>query len=245
LLLGELLQWDPQRRPTASQVLQHPYFANYQPILREPTPVRQDTVESRGNVISRGLPSGKRRTNSKWSDGSSKLTGQSSKGRWSIKPNAIQAAEFGKKENFLPKLREVPEDSSLYGNSRPIQFPQPSRIINQGVGSDLIDRVGGYNPVKQEEPYLPPISNHGLGARMNNKYPVSMQHNIMRQPQPLNSYNQPKPSILNPPKNLNMNPIGLSNVPNAAILGGGPRLPGRNLQRGFLRSQMLMRVCII
>jgi hypothetical protein len=94
--------------------------------------------------------------------------------------------------------------------------------MNQGVGSDLIDRVGGYSPIGQEENYLPPISSHGPGACMNNKYQVSMKHKIMRQPQP---------SILNSPKNLNMNPIGLSNVPNAAILGGGARLPGRNLQR--------------
>jgi hypothetical protein len=28
-----------------------------------------------------------------------------------------------------------------------------------------------------------------------------------------------------------MNPIGLINLPNAAIMGGGARLPGRNLQR--------------
>jgi hypothetical protein len=88
--------------------------------------------------------------------------------------------------------------------------------MKQGVVIDLIDRVGGYSPIRQQETYLPPTSNNGLGARMNNKYPVSMEHKIMRQPQP---------SILNPPNNLSMNYIGLSNVPNAAILGGGARLP--------------------
>ena len=96
-LLGELLHWNPQKRITATQCLGHGYFTNYQPIMPNPQ-------------FEHGLPD--ERAVSKWSDGSSRISDQSAKGRLKVRPSAILPAQYGKRDS-LPKVTEVPSQSDL------------------------------------------------------------------------------------------------------------------------------------
>ena len=44
-LISEMLKYDPSKRPTAQQVLQHPYFANFSSMLKPITPLKPLTNE--------------------------------------------------------------------------------------------------------------------------------------------------------------------------------------------------------
>ncbi|CAG9333570.1 unnamed protein product [Blepharisma stoltei] len=174
-LLEQLLTWNPQSRPTASDCLQHPYFTNYQPILSgQPTPQAEDPT-SRGNIESRGkgLPSAFRRTNSKWSQGSSRIGGGSSKGKWNIKAN-IPVVD--KKDFVLPKLPEVAELSNFGVAKR----NPPNKYMPE-------NNAQGLSGQQREDLYLPPVVNPGSGKMLPSVYD--------RQP--------PKDfSIYNPPSNF-------------------------------------------
>lgn len=60
-LMSELMRWDPAKRPTAAQCLQHPFFLVGAPIERPigaPPGSRPDTLNGDGLVRSGGLPVG-------------------------------------------------------------------------------------------------------------------------------------------------------------------------------------------
>jgi protein kinase len=78
-VMSALLQWDPHKRPTAVEALRFSFFE-----------VKEEPKGGEGSL----------RTSSKWSHGSSRITGNSSKGKWSFK------ATFSSKELILPQLRE-------------------------------------------------------------------------------------------------------------------------------------------
>lgn len=80
LLMSALLQWDPQKRPTASECLEMPYF-----IVNEAKPQVENSLQ---------------RTGSKWSHGSSRVNGNSSKGKWAFRPPE-------NKDFALPQLKEI------------------------------------------------------------------------------------------------------------------------------------------
>lgn len=143
-----LLYWNPQKRPTASECLQHPYFANHQPILPNQPNQVQENPTSRGNLESRGkgLPSAFRRTNSKWSQGSSRIGGGSSKGKWNIKANV---PVVNNKEVVLPKLAEVNELSN-FGVAKRNQVP--NKYTNE-------QNYQGGSGQQREDLYLPPVAN--------------------------------------------------------------------------------------
>jgi len=44
-LMSEMLKYDPSKRPTAQQVLQHPYFANFLSVLKPIAPLKPISVE--------------------------------------------------------------------------------------------------------------------------------------------------------------------------------------------------------
>jgi male germ cell-associated kinase len=104
-LILRMLTWDPQKRPTATECLQHEYFY---PITNQ-------------NITEDSKPlDGMQRTGSKWSHGSSRIGGNSSKGKWSLsKPTMPE-----RKEPVLPKLREVPELPAYKPVPRP-EIPKP------------------------------------------------------------------------------------------------------------------------
>ena len=79
------------------QSLAHPYFTNFTGIMQNPSsthgPMSQGLLESRDKDPYMGKDPG--RTNSKWSQGSSHISGKSVKGRISMKPNVIQPVQYG------------------------------------------------------------------------------------------------------------------------------------------------------
>ena len=66
-LMLRMLAWDPQKRPTAAECLENPYFTS---IAGQNNP-----EEPRNN------PDSMHRTGSKWSHGSTRIAGNSSKGK--------------------------------------------------------------------------------------------------------------------------------------------------------------------
>ena len=192
-LMLRMLAWDPQKRPTAAECLEHPYFASItgQNISEEPK--INDPLQ---------------RTGSKWSHGSSRIGGNSSKGKWSYKPSIPE-----RKEPMLPKLREVTEITgfksmprpeipkpreeyalpSVYNSNKPV-LPNP---VGNPVGTGLRDKMGymndrlnsGYergNSSKQNNFYLPKYS-------MN--YPASLPVVTKKLP-PINSFSSVGSNIL-------------------------------------------------
>jgi protein kinase len=149
-LISQLLEWDPQNRPSASQVLQHPYFANFQPILESPPNSRGPN--SRGVLESRGLVSGLRQTHSKVSRDSSSISKKSSRGNMrNINPSSIRAAEF---RGELPKLNEETDFKLPEITRKPLaHHPPPYAPPSYGPSSF------GYQqqqPVPYQPPYQPP-----------------------------------------------------------------------------------------
>ena len=45
-LMAEMFRWDPQRRPSAAQILQHPFFAGHMPIERHISPSTMQIMDS-------------------------------------------------------------------------------------------------------------------------------------------------------------------------------------------------------
>lgn len=121
-LMLKMLSWDPQKRPTAAECLEHPYFS---PLTG-------------ANVVEepRNSPDSMHRTGSKWSNGGARIGGNSSKGKWSLKPGPQEQ----RKEPALPKLREVPELPVIKNNPlvRP-ELPKPKE-------DNFFPPV--YNPIK-------------------------------------------------------------------------------------------------
>jgi protein kinase len=146
-LISQLLEWDPQNRPSASQVLQHPYFANFQPILESPPNSRG--ANSRGILESRGLVSGLR--HSKISRDSSNISKKSSRGNTrNINPSSIRAAEF---RGELPKLKEE-TDFKLPEITRKPLAPPPYAPPSYGASS--YQPHVPYQPPSQPPSYQPP-----------------------------------------------------------------------------------------
>lgn len=197
-LLQSLLSWDPKDRPTASEVLNHPYFAEFQ----NPNLLSPEEVNSRGNIESRGVPSAFKRTNSKWSQGSSRIGGNSSKGRWNIKPT--MPVIDTKKEFALPKLREVPENSfkKQYKMPPTYQIQNPPERFN-------------FQANKEEKP-LPPISGY-LGRKVPSRNKPENDY-VSRHQQ---RFPQPKPSALPPMR-------GMGTVGNSII---NSRVQPRGMQK--------------
>ena len=136
-IMEDMLQWDPQRRPTAAQLLERPYFANNVPIIRAP-PTGAGRMSRESNIQSRGIPSAFHRTQSKYSQGSSHISEKSSKGRLYMKPpGVIQPANFGNKNMNLQRLPEVPENRAKAdaGNLKGIQ-----PIMGRNAGLDAAYR---------------------------------------------------------------------------------------------------------
>lgn len=115
-IMLKMLTWDPQKRPTAAECLQHPYFASF----------------NGGNIVDEArITDSMHRTGSKWSNGSSRIGGNSSKGKWTIKGSFPD-----RKEPMLPRLKEVPEMSL----NKPVLRPEPQKL--------------------KEDAFLPPVFNH-------------------------------------------------------------------------------------
>lgn len=144
-LIQKMLAWDPAKRPTAAECLEHPYFGG--PQIEEP---KNDNFQ---------------RTGTKWSHGSSRIGGNSSKGKWSLKPQE-------RKEPTLPMLREVHELPKI--QKPEISFPkdeflppifQPKSVVNPmiGIGKERVlnDRLpSNYERApsgKQGNYYIPKI----------------------------------------------------------------------------------------
>lgn len=192
-IILKMLAWDPQQRPTATECLQHPYFATYN-----------------GVEENRGLES-MHRTGSKWSNGSSRIGGNSSKGKWSIKPSVPE-----RKEPMLPRLREVPEimnnkvvqrpevkamkeDAFLPPVfNQPKLVPNPLRGLSREKPSYLNDRMGmgagmgmGFEPAQKPSFYMPKFNS----ANMVNLVQA-------KKLPPINSFSSIGSSILGKPSGL-------------------------------------------
>jgi serine/threonine protein kinase len=100
-LILRMLSWDPQKRPTAAECLEHSYFS----------PISGTGPEERAMVDSM------QRTGSKWSHGSSRIAGASSKGKW-----ALKASAQNREEPTLPKLRQLPDSTA-----KPVMRPEANR----------------------------------------------------------------------------------------------------------------------
>lgn len=116
-LILRMLSWDPQKRPTAAECLENPYFSS----------ITGQNFPEELNFSREGM----QRTGSKWSHGSTRIAGNSSKGKWSLKPTVPT-----RQEPVLPKLREVPEIFPSVKVPRP-DLPMPI--------------------TKKEETFLPPV----------------------------------------------------------------------------------------
>jgi serine/threonine protein kinase len=98
-LLTALLQWDPQKRPTAAESLKFAFFQQ----SAEGKPVG-DASEAKNE--------------SRWSHGSSRITGNSSKGKWSFRAAVADSKEF-----TLPQLRAGEEGRKIRKNAPGLGSP--------------------------------------------------------------------------------------------------------------------------
>ena len=168
-LISKMLAWDPAKRPTAAECLEQAFFAG--PSSEEPK-------------------DGFQRTGTKWSHGSSRIGGSSSKGKWSLKPQE-------RKEPALPMLREVHEahaghaghagpkmakpEAQFHNNEFLPAIVQPRAVLNPmiGLGREkmLNDRLpSNYERApsgKQGSYYIPklPLNSQGLGNAGGKKLP--------------------------------------------------------------------------
>jgi protein kinase len=187
-LMLKMLAWDPQKRPTASECLQHPYFAVF------------------NGVDEARITDSMHRTGSKWSNGSSRIGGNSSKGKWSIKPTVPE-----RKEPMLPRLKEVPEIA--YTKNLPRPEPQklkedpflppvfsqpkavsiPARGISREKPSYLNDRIGsGFEPQQKVPGYYVPKFNSGNISG----------NNVVKKLPPIGSFGSIGSSVLGKPSGL-------------------------------------------
>ena len=148
-LMLRMLAWDPQKRPTAAECLENPYFTS---IAGQNNP-----EEPRNN------PDSMHRTGSKWSHGSTRIAGNSSKGKWALKPAVPE-----RKEPMLPKLKEVAELPSIKPLNRPEIYKQKEEPIFPPV----------FNPIK---PIGNPLGNYSrekptyMNDRINSGYEKDSQ----------------------------------------------------------------------
>ena len=199
-LIGRMLSWDPQKRPTAAECLEHPYFSSIsgQNFAEEPN-VSREAMQ---------------RTGSKWSHGSTRIAGNSSKGKWALKPAAPE-----RKEMALPKLREVPEMVPVV---KVVQRPEmPVAMV----------------AVKKDETFLPPVFgalkpmanpminySREKSSYLNDKVPsgYEREHSAARQ----NHFYVPKYSMnyptLNPVVPKKLPPINSFSSVGSNILGSKP-----------------------
>ena len=139
-LISKMLAWDPAKRPTASECLEHAYFGG--PALEEPK-------------------DGFQRTGTKWSHGSSRIGGNSSKGKWSLKPQE-------RKEPVLPMLREVHEVPKM---PKPeIQFPSNEFLPPIFQSKAAANPVIGFGREKMMNDRLPSNYERAPSGKQGNYY---------------------------------------------------------------------------
>lgn len=196
-LMTKMLSWDPQKRPTAAECLEHPFFATGV-FAMEDSRFSSDAVQ---------------RTGSKWSHGSSRIGGNSSKGKWSFKQGTQE-----RKDSALPKLKEVTEFSAMkpphvprpdlsrpkednflppvYNPIKPVA--NPLRIASREKSSYLNDRVSsGYenhHPSKPSNLYFPKVNPIN--------YPGVSSSTVPKKLPPINSLSSVGSNIMGKPQSL-------------------------------------------
>ncbi|OMJ72200.1 hypothetical protein SteCoe_29405 [Stentor coeruleus] len=198
-LIQKMLAWDPQKRPNASECLEHPYFASLNGMSYPEEP--------------KFVPDTMQRTGSKWSNGSSRIGGNSSKGKWALKP-VVQE----RRESVLPKVHEVSELPSIKPMPRfempkpkeenffpPVYNPvkpmgNPIRLVSREKPSYMNDRVGSLydnQPFvgKANNLYLPKINSVNYPGNNNNQ-------GVAKKLPPINSFSSVGNNILGKPQGL-------------------------------------------
>ena len=139
-LMSALLSWDPQKRPTAAESLEFAYFAQRG---EEPRPLADNSLQ---------------RTGSKWSHGSSRVAGNSSKGKWAFRPPNNDSREFNlpplEKKTTLERIVEPAPVKEPYFPS--VYNPKPLGKFSRDKNYQGIDK-NDYGPTRDYQPktYLP------------------------------------------------------------------------------------------
>lgn len=179
-LISKMLAWDPAKRPTAAECLEHPYFGG--PSTEEP---KADNFQ---------------RTGTKWSHGSSRIGGNSSKGKWSLKPQE-------RKETVLPLLKEVHELPKI--QKPEIAFPRdeflPPIFQPKGISNPII----GIGREKVMNDRLPSNYERAPSGKQGNYYIPKLPQNLpvignmgMKKLPPIGSMGGIGSSILGKPSGL-------------------------------------------
>jgi len=169
-LISEMLKFDPQKRITAAQILQHPYFAGYMVSERTITPQVNDTLSTRLDSLSTRLD-----YNNSNNKGTMAIEKQNAFNENAINPrnNGGSAGET----SFMSNLRE---------KSRELSYGAPLRRIENSHNRDTthgypfvtkeddtqkapkFDSVNKNNFNQQSRPSVPYLLSNGLNPNFYN-----------------------------------------------------------------------------
>jgi serine/threonine protein kinase len=163
-LLTEMLRFDPQKRPTAQQILQHPYFSNFNPsniLINNADPLPQPTKEEREGQISIPIPDKININNNNWDHNENTKPLDSKNDKDDMIFNNIIGGGTGNNNNLTANLPKVKRIAPANNNNVPLVTPDFDKIGGSGngnLGANNYSSVGSNDNAEM------------LGSKINNNY---------------------------------------------------------------------------
>ena len=188
-LIAEMLRYDPQKRITAPQILQHPYFAGFVPIDRAITPIEgterqnnsQQSTKTYQTSNSRGMPGLE-----KPYEFTNNLTN-------TTKSQNVNPLDSSFNSNLREKSREYVPARKLINESSANKVPGYGSLLDQDDGG-RIKKTGSFNANKitlpqTNRPIMPYMQSNGVNSNMYNPSSISQLEGRFSNPAKLPSLN--------------------------------------------------------